>query len=68
MGALLHAPRHSTSTRVNLPSGVVWPGAIWSLSSSVWRIEVEPQPPSMHGVVVQSWIKFLPTGARLNIV
>lgn len=68
MGALLHAPRHSTSTSVNFPSAVVWPGATPSLSSSVLRIEVDPHPPSMQGVVVHSWTKCLPTGERLNIV
>ena len=29
---------------------------------------VEPQPPSMHGVVVHTCTKYLPTGVRLNMV
>lgn len=62
MGALEQAPRHSTSTRVNLLSLVVCPGWMPRCEVMVSRILVEPQPPSMHGVVVQSWRKFLPTG------
>lgn len=58
IGAFEHAPRHSTSTRVNLPSGVVWPGRMLRCDWIVSRIEVDPQPPSMHGEVVQSWMKF----------
>ena len=66
MGALTQAPRHSTSKRVNMWSGVVSPFLMPRWSQMVCLISSEPH--AMHGVVPQSWMKYVPTFARLNIV
>ncbi len=67
MGALLHAPWHSTSTTVNFPSSVVSPGCMpprWL--HTVLRISVEPR--SIHGVVVQTCTKCSPMGSLQALV
>ena len=62
MGAFAQAPRHSTSTTVNFSLASVSPACTPRRSSIAPSTESEPQPPSLHGVVVQTWIKCLPTG------
>lgn len=52
MGALTHAPRHSTSDNVNLPSFVVSPTSIFNFDLMQFRISSEPR--SQQGVVVQT--------------
>lgn len=54
MGALLQAPKHSTSMTVNLLSLVVCPNPIPRWDVMVFTIESDPHPPSMQGVVVQT--------------
>src|SRR2546428_334130 len=65
-GALSHAPRHSTSTSVNMPLASVWPGLILSLAvnDSVTR----SAPFSAHGSVRHTCSRKVPTGLVWNIV
>src|SRR5205814_4570587 len=56
-----HAPRHSTSTIVHLPSGLGAPASPAPLCSS--RAFTTPSAPQMlQGEVVQTCTKFFPTG------
>eukprot|EP00975_Prorocentrum_lima_P001907 414739-Prorocentrum_lima.AAC.1 len=66
MGAFAQAPRHSTSRSVHMPSALVCPSLMPQKSSIVFLISSEPQ--TMQGVVPHSWMKYLPTGSRLNMV
>ena len=66
MGALLHAPWHSTSMTVNLPSLVVSPGLMpprWE--QTVSRMSYAPR--SMQGVVVHTWTKCSPMGSLFDV-
>ncbi len=59
-GARSHAPRHSTSTSVNVPVGSVSPGLIpsFALNSSVTR----SAPSSAHDSVRHTLSTYFPTG------
>src|SRR5688500_17691856 len=56
-----HAPRHSTSITVNFPSADVWPSS-WQPVCLRNASTTCSAPHDMHGYVVQTWMKCLPTG------
>ena len=64
IGALTQAPRHSTSTRVNRPSGVVSPMPMPSLFSQAATTSSEPR--SQHGVVVQACRQLAPDRPQIE--
>lgn len=66
IGALTHAPRHSTSVSVKKPSAVDSPHLIPRWASIAARISYAPQ--TMQGVVAQSWMWNLPCLFRLYMV
>lgn len=66
MGALTHAPRHSTSVSVNMPSALVSPFLIPRCCSIACITSYAPQ--TMHGVVAHSWMWNLPRFWRLYMV
>ena len=59
-GALPQAPRHSNSTSVNFPSGVVSPSSIPSFFSRCWVSCREPQ--ISQDKDRQTWRRYLPLG------
>src|SRR5882762_10612868 len=62
-----HAPRHSTSTIVHFPSGLVAPASPAPLcSNSAFSTSSAPQ--MLHGDVVHTCTKFFPTGCWWYIV
>src|SRR5213075_970242 len=56
-----HAPRHSTSTIVHLPSGLVAPASPAPVCESN-AFSTSSAPQMLHGDVVHTCTKFFPTG------